>query len=79
MRGRATLALRVRSLASEGRASAILVSVLPLLLLAMQLMIRPRIYTDKFSDPMFWPAVGIAGLLYLGGWLGIRRIINFKY
>lgn len=79
MRGRNTLGKRVRSLASEGRASALLLSVLPVLMVGFQLVIHPRVYTDKFSDPIFWPAVTITGIVYGIGWLMIYRIINFKY
>jgi tight adherence protein B len=79
MRGRATLGKRVRSLASEGRASATLLSVLPIFMVGVQFLLHPKVYTSKFSDPIFWPVVGIAGVLYLIGWLMIHRIINFKY
>ncbi len=79
MRGRNTLGKRVRSLASEGRASALLLSVLPALMVGFQLLIHPRVYTDKFSDPIFWPVVAITLIVYGLGWLKIHRIINFKY
>ena len=79
MRGRATLGKRVRSLASEGRASATLLSILPVLMVGLQFLLHPKVYTSKFSDPIFWPVVGVAGVLYLIGWLMIHRIINFKY
>jgi tight adherence protein B len=79
IRGRATLGKRVKSLASEGRASAVVISVLPILVVGVQLLVHPQIYTDKFSDPIFWPAVAITGAVYAVGWLIINRIVNFKY
>ena len=79
MRGRHSLGKRVKALASEGRASAILLSVLPVLLICGQLVFRPTVYSDKFSDPIFWPVVFLTGIIYLGGWLMVHRIINFKY
>jgi tight adherence protein B len=79
MRGRNTLGKRVRALASEGRASAVLLSVLPVLMIGVQLLIHPRIYSDKFSDPIFWPAVITTGVIYFLGWAMVHRIINFKY
>ena len=45
----------------------------------MLMLMQPRFYTDKFSDPLFWPIVTAVLILYLIGWLVIRRIINFKY
>ncbi|WP_312162172.1 type II secretion system F family protein [Phenylobacterium sp.] len=79
MRGRHSLGKRVKSLASEGRASAVLLSVLPVLLICGQLVFRPTVYSEKFSDPIFWPVVFLTALIYLGGWLMVHRIINFKY
>jgi tight adherence protein B len=79
IRGRRTLGLRVKALASEGRASAILLSVLPVFVIGIQLLVHPRVYADKFSDPIFWPTVLITALAYVGGWLMVRRIVNFKY
>ncbi len=79
IRGRATLTKRVRALSSEGRASALLLSVLPILLISFMMLVQPIFYTSKFSDPIFWPSAGIIGILYLIGWVMIHRIINFRY
>jgi tight adherence protein B len=79
IRARFTLAKRVKALASEGRASAVMLSVLPVLLIALLGLTQPTYYTSKFSDPIFWPAVGGVCTLYLLGWLMLRKIINFKY
>lgn len=79
MRGRVTLGKRVRALASEGRASAMLLSLLPVGMVTFQMLLNPKVYTSKFSDPVFWPVIAVTGLVYLMGWLMVRRIINFKY
>ena len=79
IRGRAMLAKRVKALSSEGRASALLLSVLPILLISSLMLIHPEFYTSKFSDPIFWPTVVSIGVLYLVGWVMIHRIINFRY
>ena len=79
MRGRITLGKRVRALSSEGRASAMLLSLLPVGMVMFQLLINPTVYSSKFSDPIFWPIIAGTGLVYLMGWLMVRRIINFKY
>jgi len=79
IRGRATLAKRVKALSSEGRASALLLSVLPILMISGLMLIHAEFYTSKFSDPIFWPTVGAIGVLYLIGWMMIHRIINFRY
>lgn len=79
IRGRRTLAKRVRSLASEGRASAIMISILPVIVVSLQFIIQPQLYISKFGDPIFWPTVAITAIVYMAGWLIIHRIVNFKY
>jgi len=79
IRGRTMLGKRVRALSSEGRASALLLSILPMLLIGFMLMFQPGYYTSKFPDPAFWPIAGGVFLLYMVGLYMIRRIINFRY
>ena len=79
VRGRQTLALRVKALSSEGRMSAVILSALPLLTIGGIFLTAPQFYTSKFGDPIFWPVATVVGVLYLAGWLMIHRIINFKY
>ncbi len=79
IRGRLTLAKRVTALASEGKASATLLSILPILLIAAMTLIQPSFYTSKFSDPVFWPVVIGTAVLYGIGQAVMYRIVNFKY
>jgi tight adherence protein B len=79
IRGRLTLTKRIKALASEGKASATLLSVLPILLVSFMALTNPPFYTSKFSDPVFWPVVGAIAVLYLIGQVMLYRIINFKY
>ncbi len=60
-------------------ARSLLLSVLPILLISSLMLMQPEFYTSKFSDPIFWPTVGVIGVLYLIGWMMIHRIINFRY
>lgn len=79
IRDRRALVQKVKALSSEGRASALILSALPIFLISSLMLMQPTFYTDKFSDPVFWPIVTAVLVLYLIGWLIIRRIINFKY
>jgi len=79
IRGRTSLTQKVKALSSEGRASAARLTALPALVVGFQMLTHPRVYTDKFSDPIFWPTVWLTLALYFGGWLVVRRIVNFKY
>jgi tight adherence protein B len=79
IRNRQTLHLRVAALASEGKMSALILSIIPLLLIAFLMLTQPAFYTDKFSDPIFWPGVAGVSVVYLIGRLIIHRMVNFKY
>jgi tight adherence protein B len=79
IRNRSMLGKRVRALSSEGRASAALLTALPLLMVSFLMLTNPAYYTSKFADPAFWPTVGTVGLAYLLGIFMIHRIINFRY
>lgn len=79
VRSRASLAKRIRSLGSEGRMSAVLLSILPVFLVSFMFVTQPQFYTEKFSDPMFFPIVGGVLVLYLIGQYIMHRIVNFKY
>jgi tight adherence protein B len=78
IRGRCTLAKRVKALASEGRASAYVLSALPPLLVSFIALTQPSFYTSKFGDPIFWPTVAVICAVYFLGWVIIHRIINFE-
>ena len=51
IRGRMTLTKRIKALASEGKASATLLSVLPVVLISAMTLIHPAFYTSKFFRP----------------------------
>ena len=79
IRGRATLRKRVRALSSEGRASAAILSALPVLLIIFLLLVSPTYYTSTVSDPIFWPSVEVVLVLYVIGQIMLYRITHFKY
>lgn len=79
IRGRALLNKRIQALSSEGRMSALILSLLPILCVSVVSIFHPEFYTSKFSDPAFWPIAGGVVALYFLGQLMIRRIVQFKY
>jgi len=79
IRARITLGKRVKALSSEGRMSAIILSILPLFLIGSIALSQPMFYVDKFNEPIFWPIVTAILSLYLVGLLIMHRIANFKY
>jgi tight adherence protein B len=79
IRARRTLGKKVTALASEGKASAYVLSGLPIFLVGSLMLMQPTYYTEKMGDPLFVLIATMVMVLYLVGWLFIRRIINFKY
>ena len=79
VRGRQTLAKRVKALASEGKASAVILSVLPAFLIGMMMLMAPTFYTSKFGDPLFWPVAIAVMVVYGIGQIIISRITNITY
>jgi len=79
IRARITLGKRVRALASEGRMSAIVLSILPVFLIGSIALSQPAFYISKFGDPIFWPVTFAIIALYCLGLFIMHRISNFKY
>ena len=79
IRGRITLGKRVKALSSEGRMSAVVLSLLPLFLIGSLALGQPQYYAERWGDPIFWPVVGGVIMLYSLGLYIMHRIANFKY
>ena len=79
VRGRQTLAKRVKALSSEGKASAVILSILPLFLIGMMMLFAPTFYSSKFGDPLFWPVSTAVMVIYLIGQVIIKKITDIKY
>ncbi len=78
IRDRNSMVLKVRALASEGKMTAVVLSVLPVGTFAFVLSTNPGFYMDAASDPRFMP-----GMLAIIGWYStgmmiIRKLIDLK-
>ena len=78
IRERASLFMKVRALSSEGRMTAIMLTALPILAFVALFMLNPAFYLDIAQDPMF--IFGFSGLiiLYIIGFITIRRMVDLK-
>lgn len=78
IRDRASLYLKVRALSSEGRMSAWMLSLMPVLTFLVLFLTNPGFYVDVAHDPIFVAVfTGLLGL-YLLGVLWIRNMVNLK-
>ncbi|WP_114226880.1 MULTISPECIES: type II secretion system F family protein [Sphingomonas] len=78
VRERHSMLLKVRALSSEGRMTATMLTVLPLLSFTGLFLFNPRFYLDVAADPAFVPGFAALMLLYLGGFVWIRKLVNLK-
>lgn len=78
IRDRHSMMLKVRALSSEGRMSAIMLTILPIFTFALLFMLNARFFLDVSNDPMFLPGFTFLILLYLIGFYIIRRMVDLK-
>ena len=78
IRDRQSMLMKVRALSSEGRMTAIMLTVLPVLAFSVLFLINPGFYLDVADDPVFMPGFGMLILLYVTGYITIRRMVDLK-
>lgn len=78
IRDRNSMVMKVRALASEGKMTAIVLSVLPIGTFAFVLLTNPGFYLDATSDPMFFPGMIAIVAWYSIGMLMIRKLVDLK-
>lgn len=78
VRGRAKLRLKVRALSSEGRLSAVFLSLAPFILFGLISLIHPSYFGDIRDHVVTMPAVILALLLLAIGNFVMYRMVNFK-
>lgn len=78
IRERHSMMLKVRALSSEGRMSAIMLTVLPLFTFTLLFVVNPKFFLDVANDPLFIPGFACLILLYLIGFFSIRRMVDLK-
>lgn len=79
IRDRATMRRKIKAISSEGRLSAMILSILPFGIFGSIQLTSPTFYGDVQSDPLFMPvAVAIISLVVLQA-LILRRLVTFKF
>ena len=78
IRERASMMMKVRALSSEGRMTAVMLTVLPLFAFTLLFIFNPRFYLDVADDPAFVPGFSALLILYAVGFFAIRRMVDLK-
>lgn len=78
IRERHSMMLKVRALSSEGRMTALMLTILPLWTLGFLFVMSPGFYLDVADDPAFVPGFVTLIVMYCIGFYAIRRMIDLK-
>jgi len=78
IRERHAMMMKVRALSSEGRMTATMLTILPIFAFSMLFMFNPRFFLDVANDPWFVPGFTFLILLYLIGFVTIRKMVDLK-
>ena len=78
IRDRQSMMLKVRALSSEGRMTAIMLTALPVLAFTALFIANPAFYLDVAGDPWFVPGFASLIILYVVGFVTIRRMVDLK-
>ncbi len=78
IRERQSMVLKVRALASEGKMTAIVLSVLPVGTFLFVFSTQPEFYLDVVDDPWFLPGLIGLSFWYACGIFMIRKLVDLK-
>jgi tight adherence protein B len=78
IRERASMLMKVRALSSEGRMTALILTLLPVVSFVGLFLVSPRFYLDVADDPAFVPGFGGLILAFAIGVFWIRKLVDLK-
>jgi tight adherence protein B len=78
IRERHSMYLKVRALSSEGRMTALMLTVLPIFSFTLLFLSNPKFYLDVADDPYFMPGFLTLIVMYVIGFITIRKLVDLK-
>jgi len=78
IRERAAMFMKVRALSSEGRMTAVMLTVLPIFTFTLLFIVNASFFLDVANDPWFLPGFLFLLVLYLVGFFTIRKMVDLK-
>ena len=78
IRERASMMMKVRALSSEGRMTAVMLTVLPVFAFVLLFLVNPDFYLEVADDPAFVPGFAFLIFLYAVGFFTIRKMVDLK-
>lgn len=78
IRARITMRKRILAISSEGRLTAVFMSLLPVFIFGATSITSPTYYWGVSGDPMFKPVAITIVVLVIGNYLAMRRLVAFR-
>ena len=78
IRERQSMMLKVRALSSEGRMTAAILTLLPIMTFVVLFLVNPAFFLEVADDPSFIPGFVVLIIWYLIGVFSIRKMIDLK-
>jgi tight adherence protein B len=78
IRERHSMMMKVRALSSEGRMTAMMLTILPVFTFVALFLVNPPFFLDVANDPWFVPGFAMLVALYTVGFVTIRRMVDLK-
>jgi tight adherence protein B len=79
IRDRFAMLRKIRALSAEGRLTAIIVSIVPLVIFASLNAISPTYYGDVADDPLYTPFLATGVVLTVANAIVLRRLVRFHF
>jgi tight adherence protein B len=78
IRDRASMYMKIRALSAEGRMTAWMLSVMPVLTFVLLFIVNPRFFLDVAQDPIFKYGFSSLLVLYAVGVVWLRKLVDMK-
>ncbi|WP_050931967.1 type II secretion system F family protein [Aestuariivita boseongensis] len=78
VRKRIALRTRIKSISAEGRLSGVILSIIPLVIIAMMSINAPGYYTDVSDDPAFIKLAIVVVVLMVSNIVVLHKLVNFR-
>ncbi|HSA81557.1 MAG TPA: type II secretion system F family protein [Geminicoccaceae bacterium] len=79
IRERFAMLRKIRALSAEGRLTAIIVSIVPLVIFAALNALSPTFYGDVADDPLYMPFLATGVVLTVMNAIVLRRLVRFHF
>ena len=78
LRDRSRMHAKIKAISAEGRWSGLIMGLVPFWVTGMLMLFSPDYLRSVEDDPIFWPAMTVAGVLLMTGHIIIYKLVRFR-